>query len=132
VGEQEQEKQLVTKHAKTLIIDQTNKSFDREAFLKRLKQGNLTKVTQKPVLEKAREMEPVSVAPENEIRIKKPKKITKKKLVLQQDEEQKQEQENEPLAQEQEPLSQEQEPLVEEVTKEVIQALVPEKNRKNK
>ena len=130
--EDEEEEQLVTKQAKTLIIDRTDKGFDREAFLKRLKERNLTKVTQRPVLEKAREMIPVSVLQEEteiETKIKKPKRITKKKLVLQQDEEQKQE----PVVQQEEALVKEQEqPLVEEEPKEVIQALVPEKKRRTK
>jgi hypothetical protein len=108
--------------AKTTIIDQTDKAFDRETFLKRLKQRNLIKVTMKPILEEAREFEPVSfVPPSPEKTIKKPKKVSTKKLIIQEDEDvdkvqEQQEQQEQPLQGQEEPQIQEQEVIQAPVT----------------
>jgi hypothetical protein len=67
---------------KTLIIDETNKGYNREELFKKLTENNLMKVKTKPVLEKIKEkevIEPISQIPqipiEPEQEPKKAKKI---------------------------------------------------------
>jgi hypothetical protein len=124
---------------KTLIIDETSKGFDREAFLKRMKERNLNKVTMKPILEEAQEqgqLEPISFVPPPETKIKKPKKVaSKKKFVINGEEgEEAREPEQEPaiLEQEQPQVVEEQlleQPAVAEEVMQVVEAPVAEKKR---
>jgi hypothetical protein len=68
-----------------LIIDETDKGFDRETLLKRLKESKLTKVSVKPTVEKAEEIK--HVAPELlQPAIKKAVKFTKKMPLIIEDE----------------------------------------------
>ena len=79
---------------KTLIVDETNKGYNREELFKKLTENNLMKVKTKPVLEKIKEkeiVEPISQIPQIPLEPvqepKKAKKIQKKKLLLMEDEE---------------------------------------------
>jgi len=68
----------------TIIVDESNKEYDRKGLLKKLLDNKITKVQKKPVLEQVKEKEiiepisPVINIPEQ----KKAKKIKQKKLIL--------------------------------------------------
>ena len=85
--EADREKEGTKEKKRTLIIDKTNQPFDREAFLKKMTTNNLKKVTMKPVLEeREKEKESESIIPV-EPKVKKPKKIAKKLLVIEEESE---------------------------------------------
>ena len=130
--ENEELEETVVLPKKTLIIDETSKGFDREAFLKRMKERNLNKVTMKPILEEAQEqgqLEPISFIPPPETKIKKPKKMLSKKFVIHGEEGEEQSIVQEPAILEQE---QQQQPVVEKEVIQVAEAPVAEKKRKTK
>jgi hypothetical protein len=92
-----------------LIVDETNKGFDRNTLLDKLKQSKLTKVSVKPVIEMGEKMnekmESISKKPEE--LIKKAKKITKgltkgKLLVIEEDEDEEEQNKNDGLEEEEE------------------------------
>ena len=129
--ENEELEETVVLPKKTLIIDETSKGFDREAFLKRMKERNLNKVTMKPILEEAQEqgqLEPISFIPPPETKIKKPKKMLSKKFVIHGEEGEEQSIVQEPAILEQE----QQQPVVEKEVIQVAEAPVAEKKRKTK
>jgi hypothetical protein len=134
-GEELEEKEEATfLPQKTLIIDETSKGFDREAFLKRLKERNLNKVTMKPILEEAQEkgqLEPISFVPPPETKIKKPKKMSLKKFIIHGEEGEEAKEQEQSIVQEPAIIEEQEEPAV---AKEVIQVEAPvaEKKRKTK
>jgi hypothetical protein len=71
----------------TIIVDETAKGFDREAFLQKMKERNMTKIKMAPVLEKAQSLEPVSFVAPDEPPAKIPKKVSFQKIVIEGEEE---------------------------------------------
>jgi hypothetical protein len=101
--EEDEEEQPITEiieekeeKKRPLIVDETSKGFDRQAFLKKLKESKMTKVVTKPIIEEAEKKQVIEPLP---LPVKKAKKIDiKKPLIIEDDEEdekQKQEQEQE-------------------------------------
>jgi hypothetical protein len=81
-GEEEQEETI---KKRPLIVDETDKGFDRESLLKKLKESKLTKVSVKPTIvltEEIKHVEPTFVEPT----IKKAVKIIKKLPLIIEDE----------------------------------------------
>ncbi len=87
--EEKDEKEIVK--AKTLIIDEREKGFDRQTLLKKLAESKILKVTIKPTVEKQEEVIriPATVVIEDPKKFKKPIKLQKKadKLIIESDEE---------------------------------------------
>lgn len=78
-NKEDEERRKDTELNVPIIVDETNKGFDRKTLLDKLKQSKLIKVSMKPVLEKINEkIESVSKKPEE--KIKKAKKVTEKNL----------------------------------------------------
>ena len=78
-NKEDEERRKETELNTPIIVDETNKGFDRKTLLEKLKQSKLIKVSMKPVLEKINEkIESVSKKPEE--KIKKAKKVTEKIL----------------------------------------------------
>lgn len=71
----------------TIIVDETAKGFDREAFLQKMKERNMTKIKMAPVLEKAQSLEPVSFVAPPEPNANIPKKVSFQKIVIEGEEE---------------------------------------------
>ena len=80
------EKTAKPKFTAPIIVDETDKGFDRNALLKKLKESKMIKVFTKPHIEEAEEkkiIEPIQVAP-----VKKAKKISiKAPLIIEEEEE---------------------------------------------
>jgi hypothetical protein len=115
---------------KTIIIDETKKGFDRETFLKQMKEKKLTKVTMRPILEKAQEkgqLEPISFMTPPREKKKKPRKVANKLFIL----EEEKEGEEETMVQQEVPLVQQEAPMIEEQQPPITLAVV-EKKRKTK
>ena len=72
---------------KTVIIEENDKDYDREALLKKFTENKLIKVKVKPVLEKIKEKEMIESVPFIPLEPKKIKKIQQKKLLLVEDKE---------------------------------------------
>lgn len=85
--EQDESESPEIEKRRPLIIDETDKGFDRESLLKKLKESKLTKVSIKPTIELTEEIkrvEPIFVEPTT----KKAVKITKKlPLIIEDDDE---------------------------------------------
>ena len=82
---------------KTVIIEETEKDYDREGLLKKFAENKLIKVKVKPIVEKIKEKEIIESVPLVMSEPKKIKKIQKKKLLLLEDQEPIIEKEPEPI-----------------------------------
>ena len=92
-----EKKALPERDVRTLIVDETEKGFDRTAFLQKMKEQQLLKVKVKPLLEeKNKVVESVSVLPEPS-KVKKAKKIPVKKPLLLIEEEEEEAKRKEPI-----------------------------------
>jgi hypothetical protein len=89
--EEDEEEQPITEiieekeeKKRPLIVDETSKGFDRQAFLKKLKESTMTKVVTKPIIEEAEKKQVIEPLP---LPVKKAKKIDiKKPLIIEDDE----------------------------------------------
>jgi hypothetical protein len=80
--EQQKEKQ---DEKRPLIVDETHKGFDRETLLQKLKEGKMTKIFTKPIIEEVEKKQVIEPLP---LPVKKPKKIpVKRQFILESDEE---------------------------------------------
>jgi len=83
---EEEEEEEAPKIIAPIIVDETQKGFDRKTLLNRLKESKLTKVIVKPAVEAIEEkkiIQPIPVLPI----IKKAKKLTMKKSIIEDDDE---------------------------------------------
>jgi hypothetical protein len=70
---------------KMTIVDETNKGYDRDAFLLKLSENKKTKVKVKPVLENVeatKQVEPIPITVLEKPRVKRAKKIAKRPLII--------------------------------------------------
>jgi hypothetical protein len=132
--EEGEERKISARTAKLpIIVDETQKGFDRMTLLKKLKESKMSKVTIKQVLEKSQEKKEAEAIQPLPIPVKKAKKIEVKKPLLIEDEEESSEefiiQPKKKVAFVEEPEEKDLEPEQQEEL-EVIPIKVPEKKQR--